>query len=52
MIEIEIMFSDLKEDKQKEILKKLGLKSEKEMNWDVFPVDVLEFEEEKLKEVV
>ena len=52
MIKIEIMFSDLKEDKQKEILKKLGLKSEEEMNWDVFPVDVLEFEEEKLKEVV
>jgi hypothetical protein len=41
---IEIMFSDLKEEKQKEILKKLKLKSEEDMNWDVFPFDVLEFE--------
>jgi hypothetical protein len=39
---IEIMFSDLKKEKQKEILKKLKLKSEKDMNWDIFPFDIID----------
>jgi hypothetical protein len=44
-MKIEIMFSDLKKEKQKEILKKLKLKSEKDMNWDILPFDVFEFED-------
>jgi hypothetical protein len=43
---IEIMFEDLKEKKQKEILKILGIKNAKEMNWDIFPFDILEVDED------
>jgi len=48
-ISIDIMFSDLKEDVQKYILEQLGLKSIAEMNWDVVPLDTLEFEVEILE---
>jgi len=48
-ISIDIMFSDLKEDVQKYILEQLGLKSPAEMNWDVVPLDTLEFEVEILE---
>jgi len=48
-ISIDIMFSDLKEDVQKYILEQLGLKSPAEMNWDVIPLDTLEFEVEILE---
>ncbi|MFQ6054618.1 MAG: hypothetical protein ACE5KE_00530 [Methanosarcinales archaeon] len=40
--QLEIFISDLKEEKQKEVLKFLGLKNEKEGNLDIFPLDVLE----------
>lgn len=37
----DIMFSDLKEEIQRELLKKLGLKTLKEGNLDVFPISVI-----------
>ena len=43
---IEIMFSDLKEEAQKEVLKEFGYKNEQEGNWDTFPLFVLECESE------
>jgi hypothetical protein len=48
-VSIDIMFNDLKEDVQKYILEQLGLKSPAEMNWDVVPLDTLEYEVEILK---
>lgn len=51
MKKVEIYFRDLSKEKQKEVLEAYGMKSEEEMNWDVFPIDVLypEPEEEGLK---
>ena len=43
---IEIMFSDLNEKIQKEVLKEFGYKSEQEGNWDTFPLFVLECEKD------
>ena len=43
MTEIEIYWDDLKPEKQKEILEALGENG----NYDVFPLAVLEFEEEQ-----
>jgi hypothetical protein len=40
------MFDDLKEEKQKEILEAFKVKDKKEMNWDIFPITTIEFEEE------
>jgi hypothetical protein len=42
---IEIMFDDLVEEKQMEILQKIGTESPTEMNWDVFPVAIIELKE-------
>lgn len=35
---IEIYFDDLKEEAQKQILKKAGITEPAEANWDVFPI--------------
>ena len=43
MAEIEIYWDDLKPEKQQEILEALGENG----NYDVFPIAVLEFEEEQ-----
>ncbi len=40
---VEIYFRDLSEEKQREVLDAAGVKSPKEANWDVFPLDYLEF---------
>lgn len=37
----DIMFADLKEKVQKELLKKLGLETPEEGNLDVFPISVM-----------
>jgi len=34
----EIMFSDLNPETQKDLLDFMGIDSEKDMNWDVFPI--------------
>jgi len=46
-ITIEIMFSDLSPEKQKEILDAYGIKDPKEMNWDVIPFDMINTEDIK-----
>ncbi len=38
----EIYFNDLSETCQQDLLEKYGIKSPKEMNWDIFPVTVIE----------
>ena len=43
---IEIFFRDLTENKQKEILEAFGYESEKDGNWDVFPLCEIACEEE------
>lgn len=43
---IEIMWDDLTPDKQKEVLEIIGEDNEKEMNWDVIPMAVIEVEED------
>ena len=43
MAQIEIYWDDLKPEKQQEILEVLG----ENVNYDVFPIAVLEFEEEQ-----
>lgn len=40
----ELYFSDLTEDAQQEILKRAGVKSPEDMNWDVFPITTIEFD--------
>lgn len=40
----EIYFNDLSEACQQDLLEKYGIKSPKEMNWDVFPVTVIEID--------
>ena len=41
---IEIFFDDLKEDKQKEILEAFGVEKPEDMNWDVFPLAIINVE--------
>lgn len=45
MSEVQIFFDDLSTAKQKELLKANKIKSEKEMNWDVMPITIIEVEE-------
>lgn len=40
----ELYFSDLTEEAQQEILEKAGVKKPEDMNWDVFPITTIEFE--------
>lgn len=42
MNKIEIMFDDLNEETKKEVLDFYGIKSAKDMNWDIIPLIVLE----------
>jgi len=42
VIQIEIYFKDLKENKQKEFLEALKIKEPEEMNWDAFPLAIYE----------
>jgi len=39
---MDIMFDDLKEEAQKELLKLYKIESPEEMNWDVMPLDIIE----------
>ncbi len=41
---IEIMFDDLIERKQDEILKEFKIANPEEMNWDIAPIAILELE--------
>jgi len=47
---IEIMFDDLIERKQDEILKEFEIDNPKEMNWDVAPIAIIEVEMESEEE--
>ena len=47
---IEIMFDDLIERKQDEILKEFEIDNPQEMNWDVAPIAILELEMESEEE--
>ena len=42
--EFELYFTDLTEKAQQKLLEKAGVKSPEEMNWDVFPITTLNFE--------
>jgi hypothetical protein len=42
----ELFFDDLTPTAQAEILEKAGIKSADEMNWEVFPITTIEFENE------
>ena len=50
IMQVEIYFGDLSEEKQNELLKTLGINCAKDENWDVFPITILEFDDEVLKE--
>lgn len=41
---MEIYFTDFKEDVQKEILELADIEDYTEMNWDVIPITVIDFE--------
>lgn len=45
MAQFELYFSDLTEHAQQVFLKTAGLKSAEEMNYDVFPITTIEFED-------
>lgn len=45
--EFELYFTDLTEEAQQELLEKAGVKSPEEMNWDVFPITTLNFENDE-----
>lgn len=46
MAQFELYFTDLTEQAQKEILKKAGLQSPEDANWDCFPITTVDFETE------
>ena len=43
---IDIYFEELVESKKKDLLELVGAEDPSEMNWDIFPLFTLEFEEE------
>lgn len=43
----ELFASDLTEKAQEELCKKAGVSSVEDMNWDVFPITVIEFDDEE-----
>jgi hypothetical protein len=45
-VQVEIMFDDLNEEKQKELLEAVGIDAPEEMNWDTFAVSVFEVEDD------
>ena len=48
MAVFEIYASDLTEQAQKELCEKAGIKSVDEMNWDVFPITTIEFDDDEV----
>ena len=42
-----IMFDDLSEDAQRRLLAEAGIKSPEEVGWDVEPIAIVDFEEDK-----
>jgi hypothetical protein len=44
---VEIYFKDFTEEKQAEILLAARVQDPKELNWDAFPIHILEFEDEE-----
>lgn len=46
MITIEIYWGDLTAETQQEIREALNMEPDDNGNWDVFPIDTLEFEED------
>lgn len=45
--ELELYYDDLTPEAQARLLDTVGIKSPTEMNWDVFPITVISFEEEE-----
>lgn len=45
-MKIEIYFDDLSADKQTELLEAYDIKDQKEMNWNTFPISVIETEKQ------
>lgn len=39
---VEIYFADISEEKQKELLKLFRVNSSEEMNWNLFPITLIE----------
>lgn len=50
MATFELYFSDLTETAQQSILEKAGIQDETELNWDVFPITTIEFEDNEESE--
>ncbi len=48
---VSIFFSDLTEEKQRELLKLFGLISEREMNWEVIPIVIIDASPETIGQV-
>ena len=46
MLNFEIFFNDLKPEVQNEILSIMKKESADEMNWDIFPIAVIDIEED------
>ena len=46
MAVFELYFSDLTEEAQASLLEKANITSETDMNWDVFPITSIEFDDE------
>ena len=45
--QFEIYITDLTKEAQEELLKVAGVQSPEETNWDVFPIAIVEFEEDE-----
>lgn len=50
MAVFELFASDLTEKAQEELCRKAGVNCIEDMNWDVFPITVIEFEENEDEE--
>lgn len=50
MAVFELYFSDLTEEAQASLLEKANITSETDMNWDVFPITSIEFDDEEVEE--
>lgn len=47
MKSVEIYFRDLTEEAQKEVLAAAGVQDPSDMNWEFFPITILDFEEDE-----
>lgn len=45
MKKFEVYFSDLNKDAQKRLMELVKIEDSKEMNWDIYPLTILEFDE-------